>query len=209
MTHFYLGVMEPWGWLHGSDGLPADGWTTNGGSFTWDETNGGSGATARHCDVQYLKLLFPDDPVVDFVYRTAMANFTMIKKNSNNFIRDIWGITAFLYEAIAATDWDDLSTSQLGNENKSSLLSHPQASHTKDLGRPPQSTPRSWAAQQLALGSVPGTNLTRFFFERGLLASRSDWTTNATQLLFQPRAVKGGHTLSDHGKIALASHGRW
>ena len=67
----------------------------------------------------------------------------------------------------------------------------------------------TWAEQQASLASEPHTQLVRFFGERGLLAARSDWSTMATQLLFQPRSVRGGHALSDHTKIALAALGRW
>ena len=72
-----------------------------------------------------------------------------------------------------------------------------------------QEPEKSWEDQQSALSRLEQANITRFFYERGLLVARSDWSVNATQLLFQPRSVKGGHTLADHGKIALAAHGRW
>ena len=74
-----------------------------------------------------------------------------------------------------------------------------------DWGQP--STP--WASQQAGLAGAPGVNATRLFGERGLLAARSDWSPAAVQLLFQPRSVRGGHSLADHNKIALAANGRW
>ena len=43
ISHFYTAVTEPWGWTHGTDGIPANNFVTNAGSFTWDETNGGVG----------------------------------------------------------------------------------------------------------------------------------------------------------------------
>jgi hypothetical protein len=67
----------------------------------------------------------------------------------------------------------------------------------------------TWSEQLALLGSTNSANRTYVFSERGLLAARSDFTRTAAQFLFQPRSVRGGHTLADHGKIALAAHGRW
>merc|ERR1711937_786758 len=72
ISRFYLAVTEPWGFVHGTDGLPRG----IGGAFTWDETNGGVGCTGKHSDVQMVKYLFPSDPVVDFVFRTNIANYS-------------------------------------------------------------------------------------------------------------------------------------
>ena len=175
IAHFYAAVTEPWGWRHGTDGIPVNNYVTNAGSFTWDETNGGVGLGPRHVDVDVIKYLYPTDPLVDWVYRTEMANCSRLDGQPR--ITDKWGVSAMLYRAIVAEDWNQPAT--------------------------------SWEDQQAALGSLEQANLTRFFFERGLLVSRSDWTVNATQLLYQPRSIRGGHTLADHGKIALAANGRW
>ena len=46
ISHFYTAVTEPWGWTHGTDGIPANNFVTNAGSFTWDETNVSRAITA-------------------------------------------------------------------------------------------------------------------------------------------------------------------
>eukprot|EP00039_Didymoeca_costata_P025469 m.13465 g.13465 ORF g.13465 m.13465 type:complete len:907 (-) comp4861_c0_seq1:27-2747(-) len=65
----------------------------------------------------------------------------------------------------------------------------------------------SWAEAQLALAEE--ANLTNFFNHRGLFSARSDWSTNAVQVLFQPRSVVGGHSQLDRTKIGMNALGRW
>lgn len=166
---FYLGVTAPHGWTDHSDGGAGD------GSFVWDEMDGGSQCASKYADIATLKFLYPDDPRIDFVYRTGMANLTRLRDFNLRF--PFKGMEFFV-RAITAQDWQHGATT-------------------------------SWAQAQAAMGSVPGANLTNFFNSRGLFAARSDWSTNALRLLFQPRSDKGGHSQFDRTKIALSAHGRW
>jgi hypothetical protein len=43
---------------------------------------------------------------------------------------------------------------------------------------------------------------------RGLMISRSDWSFDAVQLIFQPRSIATGHVMATRGYIALNAHGR-
>jgi hypothetical protein len=70
-------------------------------------------------------------------------------------------------------------------------------------------TTSTWAAAQTALAHVDGANLTSFFNDRGLFSARSDWSTSALRVVFQPRSAMGGHSQLDRTKIALSAHGRW
>ena len=59
ISHFYTAVTEPWGWTHGTDGIPANNFVTNAGSFTWDETNGGVGLDESRYDIAASSGLHP------------------------------------------------------------------------------------------------------------------------------------------------------
>ena len=55
-------------------------------------------------DVDVVKHLFPTDPLVDFVYRTEMANYSRLDNQPH--ITDKWGVSEMLYRAIVAEDWN-------------------------------------------------------------------------------------------------------
>ena len=151
----------------------AHGWTSSDGSFTWDEMDGGIQCESKYADVATLKFLYPDDPRVDFVYQTGMANLTRLVDFN---LRFPYKGMEFFVRAVTASDW-----SMAGQ--------------------------RSWPEAQASLEQK--ANRTYFFDTRGLFVARSDWSTDALQLFFQPRSVQGGHTQFDRTKIALAAHGRW
>ena len=58
----------------------------------------------RHVDVDVVKHLFPTDPLIDFVYRTEMANYSRLDNQPH--ITDKWGVSEMLYRAIVAQDWN-------------------------------------------------------------------------------------------------------
>ena len=55
-------------------------------------------------DVDVVKHLFPSDPLIDFVYRTEMANYSRL--DGQPHITDKWGVSEMLYRAIVAQDWN-------------------------------------------------------------------------------------------------------
>jgi hypothetical protein len=99
---FYLGVVAPHGWTKGSSAGAGD------GSFLWceqglllllcaygprflahqyliagcdvrrDEEDGGSQEASKYVDISTLKFLYPTDARVDFVFRTAIANYSRL-----------------------------------------------------------------------------------------------------------------------------------
>ena len=109
ISHFYLAVTEPWGWgglAEGTDGISPSKYEHAQGAFTWDETNGGVAGGPKHQDVHVYKYLFPDSPVVDFVFRTAVANYTGLDNIVNHAFGSKWGACTALYMALFASDAD-------------------------------------------------------------------------------------------------------
>ncbi|MEI6077690.1 MAG: LamG-like jellyroll fold domain-containing protein, partial [Verrucomicrobiota bacterium] len=62
--------------------------------------------------------------------------------------------------------------------------------------------------QALAMQVATNAPLTCLFNERGLLITRSDWTTNTLRLFFQPRCVAGGHAEPDRNAFDISALGR-
>ena len=62
--------------------------------------------------------------------------------------------------------------------------------------------------QALTNQVAPNAPLSCFFNNRGLLLSRSDWTTNGSRLFFQPRSEPGGHSLPDRNSFDFSALGR-
>ncbi|MEI6074002.1 MAG: LamG-like jellyroll fold domain-containing protein [Verrucomicrobiota bacterium] len=61
-----------------------------------------------------------------------------------------------------------------------------------------------------AIAQQVSTNapLSSFFNQRGLLITRSDWTTNGLRMMFQPRSEPGGHSEADRNMFNLDGFGR-
>jgi len=55
---------------------------------------------------------------------------------------------------------------------------------------------------------APNAPLSCVFNQRGLMITRSDWTTNGLRLMFQPRSEPGGHSESDRNMFNLDGLGR-
>ena len=84
---------------------------TTGYGFTWDELLGSSNGESKYADVPTLKYGFPNDPVIDFVYRNDlgknlsrgiglnMVNMGFIYQTPDNLVR-----------ALFATDFDTSKT---------------------------------------------------------------------------------------------------
>ncbi len=62
--------------------------------------------------------------------------------------------------------------------------------------------------QALTNQVAPNAPLSCFFNNRGLLISRSDWTTNGSRLFFQPRSEPGGHSMPDRNSFDFSALGR-
>ncbi|MEM1108936.1 MAG: hypothetical protein AAGH99_09640 [Planctomycetota bacterium] len=109
----------------------------------------------------------------------------------------------FIYRTIAGEDYERLPKRIDGGYHaKAALAMIVYGDDYLDYGKPG----RTWE-KQLAEVSA-GRSVDRFFNDRGLLISRSDWSTDAAQLVFQPRSVPGGHTYADRNYFTLTSHGR-
>ena len=61
------------------------------------------------------------------------------------------------------------------------------------------------AVQQQIVPNVPLTQLLNY---RGLVITRSDWTSNGMRLMFQPRSEPGGHSIADRNNFTLSALGR-
>jgi hypothetical protein len=84
---------------------------TTGYGFTWDELLGSSNGESKYADVPTLKYAFPNDPVIDFVYRNDlgkdlsrhvglnMVNMGFIYQTPDNLVR-----------ALFAEDFDESKT---------------------------------------------------------------------------------------------------
>ena len=62
--------------------------------------------------------------------------------------------------------------------------------------------------QALAQQVATNAPLTCLFNQRGLLVTRSDWTTNTLRLFFQPRSEPGGHSEPDRNAFDISALGR-
>ena len=62
--------------------------------------------------------------------------------------------------------------------------------------------------QALAQQVATNAPLTCLFNQRGLLITRSDWTTNTLRLFFQPRSEPGGHAEPDRNAFDISALGR-
>lgn len=62
--------------------------------------------------------------------------------------------------------------------------------------------------QALAQQVATNAPLTGLFNQRGLLVTRSDWTTNTLRLFFQPRSEPGGHSEPDRNAFDISALGR-
>ena len=60
------------------------------------------------------------------------------------------------------------------------------------------------AVQQQVVPNVPLTQLLNY---RGLVITRSDWSSNGMRLMFQPRSVWGGHSIPDRNNFNLSALG--
>jgi len=55
---------------------------------------------------------------------------------------------------------------------------------------------------------VSNASLSSMFNQRGLMITRSDWTTNGIRMMFQPRSEPGGHSEADRNMFNLDALGR-
>ena len=62
--------------------------------------------------------------------------------------------------------------------------------------------------QALAQQVATNAPLSCLFNLHGLMVTRSDWTTNALRLMFQPRCEPGGHSIPDRNFFTLSALGR-
>jgi hypothetical protein len=80
-----------------------------GNRFTWDESLGYIETEGRFVDVPCVKYVYPDDEVIDFVYRNELGGSSLSRLNDYN-IRFPYKAMDFLVRAITAEDWDTSKT---------------------------------------------------------------------------------------------------
>jgi len=121
---FYFAVSSPLGSTYlGTPGRL----TSSAGSFTWDEMLGGVQERSRYADVAVLKHLYPTEPLIDFVFRTEMANLTAL---SDFNIRFPYSGMVFLYRAVSARDWKDAQGDSTWAQAQAALAEVPTANLT-------------------------------------------------------------------------------
>lgn len=84
MANFHLHVMQPYGY-----------------QFCYDDLWGGSNSQARPSDAAVLKYAYPDDPVIDFVYRNVVGDDYQVSE-----LRRTYVYTNGLISCWVAEDWN-------------------------------------------------------------------------------------------------------
>ena len=95
-------------------------------------------------------------------------------------------------------------TSGLQNWSSGDPMYHPLL---QAIGAMDFNTSLTWT-QALAQQVSTNAPLTSLFNQRGLLVTRSDWSTNGLRLMFQPRSEPGGHSEGDRNMFNLSALGR-
>lgn len=141
VRNFYFAVTSPLGWTSQA-GNPA-------GAFTWDEMLGGVQELSRYADVAVIKHLYPDDPVIDFVFMAEMGNLTRLRDFN---IRFPYSGMDFLHRAISARDWAGAGTNTSFDVLQAGLTSLPSANLTHFFGTRGLLTARSnWTPTSMQL----------------------------------------------------------
>lgn len=156
---------------------------TDGSKFTWEELLGSNHDDSKYADVPTLRYAFPNDPVMDLIYRVDMSSYSRKTGVYKDLDRNE-GLNAVNYRFIYQT-YDVLVRSVLACDC--------------DMSKP--------LDQELA--SLNGKEpLSAFFEDRGLLVTRSSWDTSGLRLMFQPRSLPGGHSVPDRNFILISALGR-
>jgi hypothetical protein len=152
VVNYYLSAMDPWG-----------------GAFTFYDSLGGRGNVTPMNDVMMVKRMFPNDPVVDFVYRNVSGNDYRIFKSTVHFGHPLY-VGEGLIKALFATPYDESKTyeqaHQLATTNK------PLTYYSDDTGN--MITRSTWDKDALQLHS-----LTRVVAGGHVYADRSHFSIHA------------------------------
>jgi hypothetical protein len=149
-----------------------------GGSGRWPVTGGYKYASE---DAVGAKWLFPDNPTVDFVYRNYMGVSGYANPYASYILANPIGQKPFAPQGYA-------------NNMISAAIQAMDISGVAD-----------W---NTANAAAQGGSLTFFEPNRGLLNTRSDYTSDALGLYFSSRQDLGGHTHADRNNFNLSALGR-
>lgn len=130
-----------------------------GNTFTWDESLGYIENESRYVDVPCIKYVYPNDEIIDFVYRNDLKGDSLSRLNDYN-IRFPYKAMDFLVRAITAEDWD---TSKTWEQALPDLNALPLTSFCNERGR--MITRNNWSSDTLQLHFQPRSALGGHNFE--------------------------------------------
>ena len=151
---------------------------TTGYGFTWEELLGTNFQTSKYADVPSIKYVFPNDPLIDFVFRNDVGS---------------------------AANGDFSRTLGLSKINLGFIFQTPD-NLTRAIFALDPDTSKSWNDEAAGLDAIAPKSC--FFNNRGLMVTRSSWNKDGLRLMFQPRSNPGGHSVEDRNHFSISALGR-